>query len=334
MALEMAEQPSVLARLVGRWDDGIEAVRRVAPRELRGVILLARGSSDHAASFGRYVIESAAGVPVSPAAPSLVTRYGRPPRARGWLLVAASQSGSTPEIVTVTERLRERGAHAIAITNDAASPLARLADAVIELGAGPELAIPATKTATAAFAAFAMTAEALGEVNWSREELVRLPVAIRECLGDTDPVQRLADDLDGDEDALLVARGFLYGAAQEGALKLKEAARMNAEAYSVADLLHGPLAAVVPDLPVIAFSSHGPVQPDVLSVQQELRNRGARVFEISDRSTADVALPPLPEPLSAITAVVRAQQLAHRLAIRRCLDPDCPRGLSKVTPTR
>src|SRR3954454_7220164 len=148
MRREMDEQPEVLARLLSR---------RVAvtTRDIAGVVIVARGSSDHAAVYGRYLLELATRRPVALAAPSLHTRYGARTDASGWLVVGVSQSGATPEIVDVVERLRASGGHAVAITNDASSPLAVVSDAVIELGAGEELAVPATKTFTAQLAAFA-----------------------------------------------------------------------------------------------------------------------------------------------------------------------------------
>ena len=159
MLREMAEQPEVLARLLSRRIEvGLEAPA--------GVMIVARGSSDHAAVYGRYLLELATRRPVALAAPSLFTRYGAQTDASGWLVVGVSQSGETPEIVDVVERLRATGGHAIAITNDADSPLAEAAETVIELGAGAENAVPATKTFTAQMAAFAVLADALGDVPW------------------------------------------------------------------------------------------------------------------------------------------------------------------------
>ena len=159
MLREMAEQPEVLARLLSRRIEvGVEAPA--------GTIIVARGSSDHAAVYGRYLLELATRRPVALAAPSLFTRYGAETDASGWLVVGVSQSGKTPEIVDVVERLRATGGHAIAITNNGDSPLAEAAETVIELGAGAENAVPATKTFTAQMAAFAVLANALGDVPW------------------------------------------------------------------------------------------------------------------------------------------------------------------------
>ena len=166
MLREMAEQPEVLARLLSRRIEvGVEAPA--------GTIIVARGSSDHAAIYGRYLLELATRRPVALAAPSLFTRYGAETDASGWLVVGVSQSGRTPEIVDVVERLRATGGHAIAITNNGDSPLAEAAETVIELGAGEENAVPATKTYTAQMAAFAVLANALGDVPWDDDRTRR-----------------------------------------------------------------------------------------------------------------------------------------------------------------
>src|SRR3954454_9936308 len=185
MRAEMAEQPQVLRALIARGGP------RLGP--YAGVVIVARGSSDHAAIYGRFLLELATGRPVALAAPSLFTRYGARTDASGWLVVGVSQSGKTPEIVDVVERLRAGGGKAIAITNDADSPLAAASQAVIELGAGEERAVPATKTFTAQMAAFAALAAALGDVPWADGDLPLVPEAVQRALDDPAPVAALAD---------------------------------------------------------------------------------------------------------------------------------------------
>ena len=171
MAAEMAEQPAVLQRLVDEREELSERVRAILPPAPVRVVIVARGSSDHAATFGRYLLEHAARTPVALAAPSLHTRYGVQTDYRGHLAIAVSQSGHTPEIVDVLEAMRARGATTLAVTNDAASPLAQAAQLAIGLGAGEERAIPATKTFTAQLAIFALLAEAIGPVPWQPRRL-------------------------------------------------------------------------------------------------------------------------------------------------------------------
>ena len=182
MAREMAEQPEVIGALLDRREEFAARLRAIAPEPLTGVILIARGSSDNAAIYGRYVLEAALRRPVSLAAPSLWTRYGLAEDLRGYLAVGVSQSGKTPEITDTLERVKAAGAAAVAVTNDGGSPLAEIADEAIDLDVGPEQAVPATKTVTAQLAAFAILAHALGEPLWPEEAWAAVPRAQAEVL--------------------------------------------------------------------------------------------------------------------------------------------------------
>lgn len=320
MRREMGEQPEVLARLLSR---------RI-PVELEspaGVIIVARGSSDHAAVYGRYLLELATGRPVALAAPSLATRYGARTDASGWLVVGVSQSGATPEIVDVVERLAATGGRAVAITNDADSPLATVAEAVVDLGAGDEQAVPATKTFTAQMAAFAVLAAALGDVPWGEGDLALVPDAVAGVLADPDAMAALADRWAAIDKLVVTARGWMFSAALETALKVRETALVSAQGYSVADFLHGPIAAVDPGAAVLALRADGPAAGDVDEAVAALEQRGADIQLMP-------AISGLPEALAPIAAAVRGQQLALELALRKGLDPDAPRGLNKVTITR
>jgi glutamine---fructose-6-phosphate transaminase (isomerizing) len=331
MAAEMAEQPEVLERLIARADDICELVRGIGP--LGGVAIAARGSSDHASAFGRYVLELATGRPVSLVAPSLHTLYRARVDYRGQLAIAVSQSGATPEIVTTLCRLRDAGAATIAITNDGTSALSRVADAVIELGAGQERAVPATKTVTAELVAFALLARGLGDPPFDDGDLAVLPAAVHMVLDDSAPSAAIAAELADATRLVVTARGLLHGAALEAALKLQETTGIAADAISAADLRHGPIAIIDEDFPVLALSAQGPARADVAALVAELRERDARVVTISTDRDADLRLPAMVEALCPVVAVVRAQQLAHELALARGRDPDAPAGLSKVTAT-
>src|SRR4051794_36593547 len=293
MRAEMAEQPQVLRALIARGGP------RLGP--YAGVVIVARGSSDHAAIYGRYLLELATRRPVALAAPSLYTRYGAVTDVSGWLVVGVSQSGATPEIVDVVTQLAASGGHAIAITNNPDSPLADAAAAVIELGAGEELAVPATKTFTAQLAAFAVLAAALGEVPWGSGDLELVPSAVAAVLDDPEPVEVLADRWAAAESLVVTARGWLYPAALETALKVREAALVTANGYSVADLLHGPIAAVDPGAAVLGLRAAGPAAADVDEAVAALRAREAdvRVLDVSG----------VPEALAPFVASVRGQQL-------------------------
>lgn len=331
MAADMAAQPEVLRGLAARRREVAAALRGTQPA---GVAVIARGSSDYAAIFGRYLLEAATGRPVALAAPSLQNLYGVQPRVEGWLAIGISQSGRTPEIVSVLERYRQGGALTVAVTNDPGSPLTAAADVDLALGAGKEGAVPATKTFSAQLAAMAVIAEALGPVGWGAADWERLPDAAAEVLSDSAPAERAAQALGGAGELVAVGRGLLMPVALEAALKLREAAGVRAEGWSAADFRHGPVTVARSDLPLLAVSASGPAAQDVEELAGQLEGAGTPVLRLADRADADLPYPGgLPEPLCAIPAAVRAQQLALAVALRRGMDPDDPPGLSKVTPT-
>jgi len=331
MRADMAAQPAVLRSLAARRAELIEALRGPAPV---GVVIVARGSSDYAAIFGRYLIEAATGTPVALAAPSLETLYGVRPRLEGWLAVAVSQSGRTPEIAAVLERYAQAGARTIAVTNDPSSPLAGMASAALDLQAGDEAAVPATKTFTGQLAAMALIAESLGSVPWSDADWERLPEAVADVLADPEPAERAAQALGDARELIVLGRGYLVCVALEAALKLRESTGIRAEGWSAADFRHGPVTVARGHIPALAVSAAGPAAADVEDLARRLEDGGTRVLRLADAVGADLPYPgDLSEPLRAIPATVRAQQLALALALRRGLDPDEPPGLAKVTAT-
>jgi glutamine---fructose-6-phosphate transaminase (isomerizing) len=331
MSADMAAQPAVLRRLAARR---AELAAALAGEEPAGVVIVARGSSDYAAIFARYLLEAVTGRPVALAAPSLATLYGVEPRLDGWLALGISQSGRTPEIVTVLERYGAAGARTIALTNDPHSALAAAADVQVDLGAGEERAVPATKTFTAQLAAVALVAEALGPVPWGERDWERLPDVVEELLADPEPAERAAEAL-GDAGGLIaVGRGYLMCVALEAALKLREATGVRAEGWSAADFRHGPVTVARGDIPLLAVSAEGPAAADVEELASGLERAGTRVLRLAAAPGASLPYPGgLAEPLCTVPATIRAQQLALALALRRGIDPDEPPGLGKVTPT-
>lgn len=330
----MAEQPAVLERLVERFDAHVAQVRSIVPYPLDGIVFLARGSSDNAAVFGRYLAESAARRPAGLAAPSLYTLYGEEVRYEGYLAVALSQSGATPEIVSMCERMRAAGARTVGITNDPLSPLASVVEVNIPLDVGPEKAVVATKTVTAEFLAAAVVAAALGPVPFTAADLTLLPAAVSGVLEDTSSVGLVAKRWTGTDSMFVVARGLAYAAALETALKLKESAGVLAEAFSAADLRHGPIAAIAGGTSVLILDFGGPATTDIEDLIRVLRKRGASVVVCGTSAGAELPVTQgQPEALATIVGIVRAQQLALALARARGLDPDSPKGLSKVTLT-
>jgi glutamine---fructose-6-phosphate transaminase (isomerizing) len=334
MAAEMAEQPGRLAALLSRREEVGKEVRSLVPSGLAGTVLVARGSSDHAAKCGAYLLEMATGRPVGLASPSILTLYRSATDYSGYLLVAVSQSGQTPEIVEVVALARANGARTIAITNDPLSPLAAASDLVIPLEAGAELAVPATKTVTGQLVAFAIIAQGLGDIGLDDRAAAQLPSQVATVLDDRAPVVALAGWLTDADRLVTVARGILYGAAQEAALKVAETTSLLTVAFSAADLRHGPIAIASGEPPVLAFAHPGPASGDVVEVVAELRQRGANVRLAGPVEGSDLGWPvSAPEMAAPVLAVVRGQQLALSLALALGRDPDSPPGLMKVTPT-
>lgn len=339
MAAEIEQTAGVAAAQLcgaGAWS---RALRELMPGQLRGVAMTARGSSDHAANYGRYLLEPALGVPVWSTAPSLVTRYGASTDLAGVLAIAVSQSGRTPEIVTMLERQRASGAVAVAITNDPDSPLAAVADLTVALQAGAERAVPATKTFTATLLAFALVAAAIDRSGRFAVDDEAVTAAIEAALGPPVPpaLGELAAALAASDVALHLGRGVLLPIAGETALKLIETTATAHLAWSTVDVRHGPLALATPDRPTVLHHAAGPVSGDAADVTATLRERGVAVWVIGDPlagQSAHIPVPnALPEHLRPLVHAVRLQQLALATARARGVDPDAPAGLSKVTAT-
>jgi glutamine---fructose-6-phosphate transaminase (isomerizing) len=339
MRAEMAQQPAALARLLARRDETVAAVRSIVPAELRGVVLVARGSSDNAALHARYLMELTSQRPVALAAPSLWTRYDADTSLSGWVAVAVSQSGRTPEIIDTVDRMRTAGARVVAVTNADGSDLEAVADATVPLGAGEERAVPATKTVTSSILALAHVAFGLGSEPWVAEQERRLPDDVAAVLASADAVDRALEVL-GEVETVHVGRGYTLPVALEAALKIKETSLRHASGYATADFRHGPVAAARRGSGVVAYAALGPVLEDVVSLAAEMSARGLPTVIATDAaehlgtSVTTIGVPAgLPEPLAAIPLTVRAQQLAYRIAMGAGLDPDRPEGLSKVTIT-
>jgi glutamine---fructose-6-phosphate transaminase (isomerizing) len=342
MSAEMAEQPQVLARLAERFDGIGEQVRAVAAQAggLKGVAFLARGSSDNSALLGRYAIEQRTGLPTSLVAPSIVTVYHKQPELyRGWLLVALSQSGRTPEIVDIAARYAECGASVVGVTNNPDSALADVSALHVDLGAGPELAVPATKTVTSQMLAVLAIAAGLGDASGvesgglSGAALVQLPNYVAEILADSASIERAVVTLAEHRRLAVVGRGACYPAALETALKLQETLGVMAHGFSSADFRHGPIAVCGPDAPAVLLAGSGPADDDTRALRKELAERAAHVAEFGTGPEADAAWPALGTMAECILATVRGQQLAQATAAHLGIDPDQPLGLNKVTLT-
>jgi glucosamine--fructose-6-phosphate aminotransferase (isomerizing) len=341
MKAEMDEQPAVLASSVARFDTVAAEVRELVANGVAGVAFLARGSSDNAAVLGRYAVELSSGLPTCLVAPSLSTAYDRFPRGfGGWLVVALSQSGQTPEIVHLAEAFVTAGAKVVGVTNDERSGLASAAHLSIALEAGREVAVPATKTVTAQMLAMLAVAAGLGAAGrpgvLTTRDLAALPEAVGAVLADEGPVRDVAAQLAAYRRMAVVGRGFSYAAALETALKLQETTGILAHGFSTADFRHGPVAVCGPDAPGVLLAGSNPADADTRDVRKVLDDRGAPSVLVG--TAADGAVPHLTwsalgGPAECILATVRGQQLA--IETSRCLgvDPDQPAGLNKVTLT-
>ena len=307
------------------------ALRKLSPPV---VITCARGSSDHAATFAKYAIETRIGIPVASAAPSVASVYSSPLRAEGAVCIAISQSGRSPDLLATVESLKQAGAWVLALVNDVESPLADLADEVLDLAAGPERSVAATKSFITSLTAIGRIVAEWAEDDALRRQLSELPALLSESWElDWSP---LAGELVSARDLYVLGRGVGFGIAQEAALKLKETSQLHAEAFSTAELRHGPMALVEAGFPALMFSQSDDTRGDVEETARLLVQRGARVLLAGAETAGALHLPmircaPLLEPILQIQSFYRA---ANALALARGLDPDRPPHLLKVTETR
>ncbi|MDX6256169.1 MAG: hypothetical protein QOJ11_2503 [Frankiales bacterium] len=340
MTAEIAEQPEVLARLLSSAGPSVvavaQAIRAAAPRF---VLFAARGTSDHAALYGKYLAEVRLGWAAGLASPSSMTAYGARPDLRDVLFIAVSQSGASPDLVESTTTARACGALTLAVTNNASSALASAAQLHLDVLAGPERAVAATKTYSAELLTLWMLVDALCDGDFS--SAAGLPDAVAACVREpsVDVVAAAARRYVDADRIVLTARGYSYATVAEAALKLMETSYLAAQSFSGADLLHGPMAMVSAGTPVIAVVSGGHGGRAMEPVLARLEELGADLFVVGEpaavaRAGKGFVLPAgVSEELSPLMEIVPLQRLACSLALARGLDPDAPRGLSKVTHT-
>jgi glutamine---fructose-6-phosphate transaminase (isomerizing) len=336
---EIASQPAILAHIVEQEAEHIAHVAAHLPA-FSYALIAARGSSDHAAMYAKYAWAALAGYPVALATPSLHTLYATPPRLEGALVVGISQSGQSPDIVAVLEESRRQGRPTLAITNDAASPLAAAADHIFELHAGQERSVAATKTYTAQLTILALFAAAWSGDPQRLAELRGLAQPVEALLRETASIAQRAERYRYMDRCVVIGRGYNHATAFELALKLKELTYVMATPYSSADFRHGPIATIDRGDPAILIMPEGGTFADMLELAGELRERGAELLIISDSPRAlALATTPLPlaastpEWLSPIAAIIPGQALALHVALAKGVNPDAPRGLHKVTRT-
>ncbi len=338
---EIHQQPDVIERFAQMGQDPVRKLAaHMQKANIRQVVVAARGTSDNAARYAQYLLGANNRLPVMLTTPSLFSLYQTPPLfAPDTLVLGISQSGRSPDIVSVLAEGRRQGCITAAISNFVISPLAEQADHLVALGAGEERSIAATKTYTAQLFAIGLLSAHLAVDSESIATLEKAPDLIRQTLTLNSDIERLAERYRYVRNCVVVGRGFNYSTAFEIALKLKELTYTLAEPYSSADFLHGPVSLVEPAFPVIVVAPSGVLTPELKSFLRQLRSMDAELLCVSNEDSllqlgrTQFPFPPVPEWLSPLLAIVPGQLFALFLAAARDFDPDRPRGLRKVTET-
>jgi glucosamine--fructose-6-phosphate aminotransferase (isomerizing) len=338
MAAEIAQQPAIFADLVARRAEFARVAEVVRERKPRFVLFGARGSSDHAAIYAKYLTEVLLELPAGLVSPSTTTLYGAKPDLRDVLVVSVSQSGGSPDLLEVTQAARAQGALTIAVTNTSDSPLNAAAELSVDVGAGVEHAVAATKTYSATLLALYLLVDAIRGGDGSHA--AQLGDLAQSTLDASDAaVAEAVQRYRFVDRVLTTGRGYSLPTALEAALKLAETSYLAARAYSGADLLHGPVAAVDGETAVLAVTSAGKGGEALHEVLDVVHGRGADVLAVgsaADKVSAALRIPvaETAEEVAPILEILPIQRLAHGLALARGGDPDSPRGLKKVTRTR
>jgi glucosamine--fructose-6-phosphate aminotransferase (isomerizing) len=339
---EIFEQPQRLASLLVNQKQTIrEIAKTIRSRQVQYVFLAARGTSDNAGRYANYLWGAQNGLPLALATPSLFTYYQNPPRLNGALVVGISQSGQSPDIVSVLEEGQRQDCLTLAITNVPDSPLAKASDFVLDLQVGVEKAVAATKTYTAELMAIAMISAALAESDARWDELASVSAWAEQALGLDERIAQMAQRYRYMSQCVVLGRGFNYATAFEWALKLKELTYVIAEPYSSADFQHGPIAMVEGGFPVLAVAPTGKVLSSMKDMLTSLRkDKDAELVVISNDedllvlAQSPIQLPPhIPEWLTPIVSIVPAQLFACHLTKVKGYDTDRPRNITKVTET-
>ena len=340
---EIAEQPERIKSLLASQRKNVERIAAaIKKRDVEYVFLAARGTSDNAGRYANYLLGAVNGLPLALATPSLFTYYKRPPTLKNALVVGVSQSGKSPDIVSVLEEGRKQGCLTLSITNETNSPLAQASDFVLDIQAGVEKAVAATKTYTTELMSVAMLSAALSGNKTLWTELSKVPGWMKQSLKQNDFISQIAQRYRYIDQTVVLGRGFNYATAFEWALKLKELTYIIAEPYSSADFAHGPIAMVESGYPVFAVVSKGKVFNSMLEMLTRLRSDiSAELIVISnDKRALSLAQVPLsipadvPEWLSPLVNILPAQLFAYHLTIAKGFNTEQPRSIRKVTETK
>lgn len=340
---EIFEQPERIKSLLASQRKTVERIAaEIQKRDIRYVFLAARGTSDNAGRYANYLLGARNRLPLALATPSLFTFYKQPPKLKNALVIGVSQSGKSPDIVSVLEEGRRQGCPTLSITNEPRSPLARTSDFVLDIQAGAERAVAATKTYTAQLASIAMLSAALNGSKSQWEDLSELPRWMESVLKQDAFIEDTAQRYRYIDQTVVLGRGYNYSTAFEWALKLKELTYIIAEPYSSADFAHGPIAMVESGYPIFAVAPKGKVFNSMLEMLRRLYSDiAAELVVISnDKKALALAQIPLtipadvPEWLSPLVGILPAQLFAHHLTRAKGFDTEKPRSIRKVTETK
>ena len=339
---EIFEQPERLASLLeNQRQTVLEIAEAIKSRNVQYAFLAARGTSDNAGRYANYLWGAHNQLPLALATPSLFTFYQSPPRLQNAFVVGVSQSGQSPDIVSVLEEGRKQNCLTLAITNIPDSPLARAADFVLDIQAGAEKAVAATKTYTTELMSIAMLSAALSDSKERWAQLASVPEWAQYVLKLDESIAQMAQRYRYMTHCVVLGRGFNYATAYEWALKLKELTYTIAEPYSSADFQHGPIAMVEGGFPILAVAPKGKVFDTMKEMLSRLRNQhGAELVLISDDvdslalAQSPIQLPPqIPEWLTPLVSIIPAQLFACHLTTIKGYDTEKPRSITKVTET-
>ncbi|HMV95754.1 MAG TPA: SIS domain-containing protein [Anaerolineales bacterium] len=340
---EINEQPERIKALLASQRKNVERIAaEIKKRDIEYVFLAARGTSDNAGRYANYLLGAMNGLPLALATPSLFTYYKRPPKLKNALVIGVSQSGKSPDIVSVLEEGRKQGCQTLSITNEPDSPLAQASDFVLDIHAGTEKAVAATKTYTTELMSVAMLSAALSGNKAQWNDLSKVAAWMRQSLKQNDFLAQAAQRYRYIDQTVVLGRGFNYATAFEWALKLKELTYIIAEPYSSADFAHGPIAMVESGYPVFAVAPKGKVFNSMLEMLNRLRSDiAAELIVISnDKRALALAQVPLsipvdvPEWLSPLVNILPAQLFAYHLTVAKGYNTEQPRSIRKVTETK
>lgn len=337
---EILEQPVAVQELLDQESENVRKIAAAIAGKFNYVVIAARGTSDNAARYAQYLLGAHNHLQVALATPSLFSIYKTPPNLSNALVIGISQSGQSPDIVSVLTEGKKQNCPTIAITNLDESPLAQQADFIIPLHAHKELAVAATKTYTTSLTSLAMLSCALTKDRALWNELEKAPEFLQQTIYGTQSILQHAERYRYMGHCAVLGRGYNYATAFEVALKIKELTRIVAEPYSSADFRHGPIATVSQGFPLILIAPSGVISPDLIELYNYLLELKAELLVISDdqdllnKANLPLQIPSgLPEWLTPLIAIIPGQLFALTLAIERGLNPDQPMGLKKVTET-